>query len=136
MAIKSASGINSTPHMYEGDRDADVAFDTHICRYIVQLKVHRSALKHVVHLKRCSQQIILAMNLANLIKRLNVKKGNWILLCPSTCLRVIRVLILISSHDTHLYFFVSHFHALHCNPSLSACKKESTLQSSSYEHLI
>ena len=28
MGIKSASGINSTPNMYEGDRGADSAFDT------------------------------------------------------------------------------------------------------------
>ena len=40
MAIKSASGINSTPNMYEGDRDADSAFSTvaqsvHVAPYTV-----------------------------------------------------------------------------------------------------
>ena len=75
LVIKSASGINSAPHMYEGDRNADLAFDT------THLNIHfTNALEHVVHLK----QMIFATNLAEAwFKEQMLKKGNLILLPPS-----------------------------------------------------
>ena len=84
MPIKSASGINATPNMYEGDRNADSAFDT-VCTLHVGPYTVIAALKNEAQrLKNYKYCLILGLG-----------DKNWILFYPLICLANDRVLTLL-----------------------------------------
>ena len=111
--IKSASGINSAPHMYEGDRNADLAFDT------THLNIH-----FTICLRTCctsETNDICHKFGGSLIQGADVKKGQF----DSTLsfllhLKMIRLLFFYFSNDSLDNI------SMHCAPTLSRCERKYT----------